>query len=139
MQIKKWNNLAKKLQDGYRVIYSDEESFGIYVDLDGGRQQNVSFILQGFGKRQFVHIDSIICDRKQADVNKLIELTVQLEIGGVSVVDNFITLHHSIAFETLDESISSFSSFDTLVYATVYLATKADEIQKLLKIKDDSY
>lgn len=135
----KWQKLAEKVQKNHRVIYSEEDAFGIYVDLDGGRQQNVSFILQGFGKRQFVHIDSIICDRKQADINKLIELTVQMQLGGISVVDNFTTLHHSIALETLDDEITAFKSFDTIIYATIYLATKADEIQKLLKIKDDTY
>ena len=139
MQIKKWNNLAKKIQDNFRVIYSDEESFGIYVDLDGGRQQNVGFVLTGIGKRQFVHLDSIICDRKLVDIDKLMNLVSGMDIGGVSLADNLVTLHHSIALETLDEAISSYSSFDTLVYATMFLATKADEIQKALKIKDDSY
>jgi|Wag4MinimDraft_6_1082665.scaffolds.fasta_scaffold32989_2 hypothetical protein len=136
---KKWNNLAKKLQDNFRVIYADEESFGIYVDLDGGRQQNVGFVITGIGKRQFIHMDSIICDRSQADLPKLIEMVAGLPIGGISLADNLVTLHHSIALETLDESISAYSSYDTIVYATIFMATKADEIQKILKIKDDSY
>ena len=137
--MKKWNNLSKKVQANFRPIYSEDESFGIYVDLDGGRQQNVGFILTGFGKRQFVMLESIICDVKKADLKVALSAVPDMQIGALSLSDNFLTLRHVIALETLDDEISAFSSYDTLVYAIIYLATKADEMQKLLKIKDDTY
>ena len=47
----------------------------------------------------------------------MIELTIQLEIGGVSVVDNFITLHHSIAFEMSNASMRMQGEFWLLAQA----------------------
>lgn len=137
--MKKWKTLEKKMTEGNRVIYSDPESFGIYIDLDGGRQQNIGLELTGIGKRQFLHMFSVICEVKQADVSKLVEMVSGLPIGRINVVDGLISLDHNIAWETLDEDISSFTSFDTVIYAALFLANKADEIQKILKIKDDSY
>lgn len=135
----KWEIISKKMQKSYKTIFSNEESFGIWVELDDGRKQNVGFVLQGFLKRQFIHIESVICEVGDVKIEKVMEMATGLWIGGIIVSDQYINLHHSIALETLDDEISPYTSFDTLVFATVYLATQADNLQKKLNLKGDKY
>jgi hypothetical protein len=135
----KWDIISKKMQQNYKTIFSNEESFGIWVELDDGRKQNVGFVLQGLLKRQFIHIESVICEVQDVEIEKVVRMATGLWIGGIIISENYINLHHSIALETLDDEISPYTSFDTLIFATIYLATQADNLQKELKLKGDKY
>ncbi len=102
-----WGDVKQYLFDKYKIKSEspDGRVLTLLFETNGGRSQHVFVSLTGNDQiGQWARVESVIGQRDDVDIDRVLEASSDYVCGGVGIIDDFVTLRDSFPLADLQTS-----------------------------------